>query len=130
MFEEPLVTHSAQARFHHVANGTSTTRTIEAAGIPGTRSIWADPLYEGPVPGSLTDAELLDLRRRYLERDPQSVIDPVNDLRQWRAVIEDHQSYDELILWFEHDLFDQLNLIQLLTWIHECLPVGKPVSLV
>ena len=30
-----------------------------------------------------------------------------------------HESYDELILWFEHDLFDQLNLIQLLTWIRD-----------
>ena len=53
-------------RFLHVANGTSTTRLIEAAGIPGTCSIWADPLHEGPVPGGLTDAELLDVRMRYL----------------------------------------------------------------
>ena len=27
------------------------------------------------------------------------------------------------VLWFEHDLFDQLNLIQLLTWIR-----GRPAS--
>ena len=54
----------------------------------------------------------------------------MNDLRQWRAAIERHESYDELILWFEHDLFDQLNLIQLLTWIRERLPAAKPVSLV
>jgi hypothetical protein len=26
-------------RFLHVANGTATTRTIEAAGIPGARSM-------------------------------------------------------------------------------------------
>src|SRR3954447_17147947 len=108
-------------RFLHVANGTATTRTIEAAGIPGVCSIWADPLYEGPVPGGLNDAELLDVRMRYLAGpadrtsaawagdDPS--LNPVNDLRQWRAVIERHASYDELILWFEHDLFDQLNLI-------------------
>ena len=54
----------------------------------------------------------------------------MNDLRQWRAAIERHESYDELILWFEHDLFDQLNLIQLLTWIRERLPAAKVVSLV
>lgn len=45
-------------------------------------------------------------------------------------MIERHESYDELILWFEHDLFDQLNLIQLLTWIREHLPPTKPVSLI
>ena len=38
--------------------------------------------------------------------------------------------YDELILWFEYDLFDQLNLIQLLTWIGDHLPAAKPGSLI
>src|SRR5215510_13938918 len=103
--------------FLHVANGTSTTKTIEAAGIPGACSIWADPLYEGPVPAGLSDSELLDVRRRYLagpddptraaEAVPSATLDPANDLREWRAAIERHASYDELILWFEHDLFDQ-----------------------
>jgi hypothetical protein len=60
------VAHSAKTRFLHVANGTSTTRLIESAGIPGRLSIWADPLYEGPVPGDLTDAELLEVRTRRL----------------------------------------------------------------
>jgi hypothetical protein len=125
------VTHSASTRFLHVANGTSTTNTMESAGIQGTLSIWADPLYEGPVPGGLTDAELLDVRARYLAGPTdQDHIDVVNGLKQWRATIERHESYDELVLWFEHDLFDQLNLVQLLTWIRERLPAAKAVSLV
>lgn len=131
---------AAQTRFLHVANGTSTTTTIEAAGIPGVCSIWADPLYEGPVPAGLSDLELLDVRMHHLSgpgdlpsapwagSDPS--LDPVNDLREWRAAIERHESYDELILWFEHDLFDQLNLIQLLTWIRDHVPRPKPVSLI
>jgi hypothetical protein len=138
--EEEQMTCATETRFVHVANGTCTTRLIEAAGIPGTLSIWADPLYEGPVPGGLDDAELLDVRRRYLAEpgeltygawggsDPS--LDPVNDLRLWRATIERHETYEELILWFEHDLFDQLNLIQLMTWIRQRLPATKPVSLV
>ncbi len=35
-----------------------------------------------------------------------------------------------MVLWFEHDLFDQLNLVQLLPWIRERLPSEKTVSLV
>jgi len=125
------MTHSARTRFHHVANGTCTTRIIEAAGIPGTVSIWADPLYDGPVPGGLTDAEMLDVRARHLGPPTEPAdVDGVNDLRQWRATIERHDAYDELILWFEHDLFDQLNLIQLLTWIRERLTGETVVSLV
>ena len=117
---EPVIAE-ARTRFLHVANGTCTTRLIEAAGILGVRSIWADPLYEGPVPGALTDAELTDVRTRFLSRrdDLDGIawagsnpsLDPVNDLREWRATIARRDLYDELVLWFEHDLFDQLNLI-------------------
>jgi hypothetical protein len=86
---------------------------IEAAGIRGAVSIWADPLYEGPVPGGLSDAALLDVRSQYLGGpDSQADVDPVNDHREWRARIERIDSYDELIFCFEHDLVDQFNLIQ------------------
>ena len=118
----------ATSRFLHVANGTCTTDIIEAAGIPGVRSIWADPLYEGPVPGGLSDEELLDVRRKFLTGSGD--VEPVNDLRRWRQVIDDHESRDELILWFEHDLFDQLNLIQLLSWIRRRPAAKKPMTLV
>ena len=104
---------------------------IESAGIPGMLSLWADPLHDGPVPDGLTDDELLEVRARIL-RGPagRAEADPLNDLRSWRAAIERHESYDEAVLWFEHDLFDQLNLVQVLTWIRERLPPAKLVSLV
>jgi hypothetical protein len=119
----------AGSRYLHVANGTSVTNTLEAAGVPGLRSIWADPLYDGPVPAGLTDDELREVRGRAWEGDALAV-DPMNDMRRWRQVIAAEESYDELVLWFEHDLFDQLNLIQLLSWIHSRLPGGRPVSLI
>jgi hypothetical protein len=126
-----MSTPGAATRILHVANGTCTTRLIEAAGLPGTRSIWADPLYDGPVPGGLTDGDLLEVRARHLAGPmPAAAADAVNDLRAWRAVIANHDAYDELVLWYEHDLFDQLNLVQLLPWIRERLPSDATVSLV
>jgi hypothetical protein len=117
--------------FLHVANGTSTTTTIEAARIPGAVSIWADPLHDGPVPGALSDAELVDVRARHLGGSAEpSFSETVAGLKEWRRIIADHDAYGELVLWYEHDLFDQLNLIQLLTWIHDHLPSSKPVSLI
>jgi hypothetical protein len=130
----------SKARFLHVANGTSTTSTIQAAGIPGLCSIWADPLYEGPVPGDLSDAELIDVRREHLAGPPDPArpawarINPLrdsrNDPRLWRDAMLREESYDELVLWFEHDLFDQLNLVQLLAWIADSVPSAVPVSLI
>jgi broad specificity phosphatase PhoE len=116
-------------RYLHVANGTSVTITLEAAGVPGLRSIWADPLYDGPVPAGVTDDELREVRGGAWEGDALAA-DPMNDMRRWRQVIAAEESYDELVLWFEHDLFDQLNLIQLLSWIRSHLTGGKPVSLI
>lgn len=118
-------------RFLHVANGTSVTMTLDAAGVPGLRSIWADPLYEGPVPGGVSDQELMDVRRRYLAGPSGDLeVDPIIDLREWRHIIERHEAYDEMVLWFEHDLFCQLNLIQLLSWIRPRVPASKRVSLI
>jgi hypothetical protein len=117
---EPVMENTR--RFLHVANGTSTTDTIHAAGIPGSTSIWADPLHEGPVPARLTDEELLDVRARHLAGNDRSGIalaETIAELKRWRQAIDDRTSYDELVLWYEHDLFDQLNLIQLLTRIGE-----------
>ena len=123
------MTHPASSRFLHVSNGTCTTDVIHAAGLPGTLSIWADPLHEGPVPGGLTDEELLEVRARYLDPDGRYA-GTIDVLESWRHTIEAYDTYDELVLWFEHDLFDQLNLIQLLTWIRPRLAGYKTVSLV
>ena len=114
----------------HVANGHCTTRLIEAAGLPGRTQIWADALHDGPVP-DLPDDQLVRVRARFiasgLEVTPEAV---EADLRHWRAVVDDHAGYAELVLWFEHDLFDQLNLIQLLTRVGRDGAVPRPVSLI
>jgi hypothetical protein len=118
-------------RLLHVANGTSTTKSIETSGIGGAVSIWADPLYEGPVPGSIADDALVDVRSSFhAPSSDTSAVDPVNDLWRWRQVIDDYEAYDELVLWYEHDLFDQLNLIQLLTYVRAHVPPQRSVSLV
>src|SRR5262245_9676472 len=118
-------------RFLHVANGSATTDLIQAAGIPGRLSTWADVLYDGPVPGGLSDLELLQIRARHLaEPGDAAYFDEVKSLQRWRAEIEDVSSYDELVLWYEHDLFDQLNLLQLSSWLKDRLPSATVVSLI
>ena len=92
-----MVTSSTNTRVLHVANGSCTTRLIEAAGIPGSRSIWADPLHEGPVPVGLDDAQLFYVRAGYLQgwTSPTTYVRPpaplggpddVNDLKDRSTV--------------------------------------------
>jgi hypothetical protein len=115
--------------FLHVANGHCTTGLIEASGLPGHRQIWADPLNEGPVPGNISDDELLLVRARFLASDPDHVGVTAADLKGRRDAVDNDAAYDELVLWFEHDLFDQLNLIQLLAHLGS-RPQSKPVTLI
>jgi hypothetical protein len=141
---KPLASTSV-TRFLHVANGDCTTGTIHEAGLPGALSVWSDVLHDGPVPGGLSDEELLPIRAKFLASESQAddagdragvgaaavtEVEVTAGLKRWRAVIQDTSAYDELVLWYEHDLFDQLNLIQLLALIGHQPPAGKRVSLI
>jgi hypothetical protein len=132
------VVSTAVTRFLHVANGSCTTDLIREAGLPGVVSVWADALHEGPVPGGLSDEELLPIRAKFLsdglpaDGAPAAAVqaDAGAELTRWRAAIQDTSAYDELVLWYEHDLFDQLNLIQLLAWIGQQPTAGGAGSIV
>lgn len=91
--------------------------------------VWCDPLYDGPVP-DVPDEELLRIRARFLAASDSAAGAVLADLAGWRKAVDDHAQYDELVLWFEHDLFDQLNLIQLLAHIDRQGGASKPLSLI
>ncbi len=114
----------------HVANGHCTTRLIESARLPGRTSIWADALHDGPV-ADVADEQLITMRAAFIARGLDRPVDEIiADMRKWRAVIDADDRYSELVLWFEHDLFDQLNLVQVLTRIGRDRPVRRSVSLI
>jgi hypothetical protein len=112
----------------HVANGHATTGLLELSGVPGRTMVWCDPLYDGPVPGNVSDEELLRVRAEFLASPGDRIDDVIADLRHRRSAIVE-QDYEELVLWYEHDLFDQLNLIQILTML-AAARIARPVSLV
>jgi hypothetical protein len=102
---------------------------IARAGIPGTLSVWCDVLHDGPVPGGISDEELTHVRATYLAGPGASAEDVLTELRGWEQTIERLSEFRQIVLWFEHDLFDQLNLIQLLAHIGS-RPQLKPVTLI
>jgi hypothetical protein len=116
----------------HIANGHATTRLFEPAGIAGATSVWADPLHAGPVPAGLDDAALRLVRARFLvDRGyASSVADVAAALAADAAALTQAADSDELVLWFEHDLFDQLCLIQLLERLTRLPRLPPVVSLI
>jgi hypothetical protein len=103
----------------HVTNGESAGNTLRQTALGGAVLPWQDTLHEGPIP-ALPREELLRERARFLaecgwgrqqallaslERRDQQLLDALRD--------DAH-----VVLWFEHDLYDQLQLLDVLTLAH------------
>jgi len=102
----------------HITNGDVTVQIMQQAGIQGEILPWRDVLHEGPVPMGMTLSELSAIRARYIADQGWSDAQEVSNWFQYRdSLLENFKQYDALILWFEHDLYDQLQLIQILAWL-------------
>lgn len=100
----------------HVTNGDGVLYLLKKAGILGTHIAWRDNLNEGPVPAGLSLEETSELRARYLaERGFGNAIKLIHEFERRDAHLRSANEFEEAILWFEHDLFDQLQLLQILT---------------
>jgi hypothetical protein len=98
-----------------ITNGDVTAQGIRDAGISGDVIAWRDVLHEGPVPRGLLLEALSLVRAPYLAAAFGKPLTEVNrDFVERDALVRRHPSYDTVELWFEHDLYDQLQLIQLL----------------
>lgn len=89
---------------------------MKKAGVPGSYLAWRDALNEGPVPASLSLAQTSAVRAQYLaERGYGTPIKLIHDFERRDAQVRRAGDFDEVVLWFEHDLYDQLQLLQSLT---------------
>ncbi|HET7130270.1 MAG TPA: MerR family transcriptional regulator [Gaiellaceae bacterium] len=100
----------------HVTNGESAGNTLRQTTLGGAVVSWQDVLHEGPVP-ALPRPELLRTRARFLadcgwgsEAALRSSLE-----RRDRQLLDALRDGTEVVLWFEHDLYDQLQLIDALT---------------
>ena len=102
----------------HITNGSCSQRVMQQAGIQGDIFTWDDVLHEGPVPADMTLPELSTIRARFIAEQCGKSCDEVLDAFIARDnALMSFQDYDALYLWFEHDLYDQLQLIQILNWL-------------
>ncbi|HSR97550.1 MAG TPA: DUF1835 domain-containing protein [Kofleriaceae bacterium] len=95
----------------HVCNGDSTADSLSLADLPGEIRVWADALDQGPVL-PVSDAE--HWKRRGEFWSSRGLREADGRLAAYDHGVDEAAGAEELILWFEHDLFDQLALIRLL----------------
>lgn len=101
----------------HITNGDATVAVMRAAGVRDDILPWRDVLHDGPVPATDSLDALSQIRARFIADRGWGAYEPVlTQFRQRDALLARSTDYDEVILWFEHDLYDQLQLLQLLDW--------------
>ncbi len=95
------------------AAGELLRRTIAGAEVLP----WRDVLHEGPVPLTPTLEELTAIRADYLAgRGWGSHEEIATNLQARDRGLARAGTFDRVVLWFEHDLYDQLQLLQVLDW--------------
>jgi hypothetical protein len=102
-------------RIVHVCNGDSTADTLSLADLPGEIRVWADALDQGPVLPVGDDEHYKARGEFWATREGRERAEAhAKQLAEWDAQFDEAAGAEELILWYEHDLFDQLALARLL----------------
>jgi hypothetical protein len=104
----------------HITNGDSVTGTFRQVRFPGTYLAWKDSLHDGPVPQTETLSELSDVRAQALAGFGWGEYEKLRaDFATRDRTLQDFRKHQDVVLWFEHDLYDQLQLLQLLDWFEQ-----------
>ncbi|HYN80815.1 MAG TPA: DUF1835 domain-containing protein [Gemmatimonadaceae bacterium] len=110
----------------HVTNGDCAAELMREAGIDGEILSWRDVLHDGPVPRDLSLAELSHVRAAYLaSAGAEEFSDLAQSFVDRDTLFERFAEFERVVLWFEWDLYDQLQLIQVLHTIgHRAASLG------
>ena len=101
----------------HITNGDSAGGTLQQTDLPGDILTWKDILHEGPTPAGLSLDQMSKIRAQFIADNAFGTYDDVLATFIDRdALLAQFAAHKEVVLWFEHDLYDQLQLIQLLDW--------------
>jgi|SRR5579864_6263256 len=102
----------------HVTNGDSVVHSFRDGGMPGVYLPWRDVLHDGTVPqraslDAMSDVHASEIAHLGGYGDYSAVRAEFSKRDATLAAFREH---DEVVLWFEPDLYDQLQLLQILDW--------------
>jgi len=113
----------------HIRCGTDLQTTLPNAGFIGDFLEYTDPYSQGPI---ILDNNFVSNRIKFLHESFGHIINMTLAETKERYEKSHHRlstsakQYQRIVLWFEHDSFDQLILARLLTYFNE---FGAPETL-
>ena len=99
----------------HIHNGDSSANIVKQSSLPGEHFAWRESLITGPTPAGLSGNEWRSLRAQHLsEAYGADLQECERGLLDQEKKLSSFDQHEEVVLWFEHDLFCQTNLLYLL----------------
>lgn len=100
-----------------ITNGDSAVGALKAAHIQADFLPWQDVLHDGPVKNIPDLGVFSQERARFLTTMGWGTYDDImaSFIRR-NQNLKKYKDYSEVILWFERDLYDQLQLLQIMNW--------------
>lgn len=106
------------AKTLHITNGDSFTTVLNELNISGDIITWREMLCEGKTINEVGSESFWRQRYEYLNRAYKITKNTFinKTLKEYRNLCN-QKSQDEIVLWFEYDLFCQVNMIAVLSWL-------------
>ncbi len=114
----------------NITNGDGAGSLLKAANIEGDVLPWRDTMQSGPFPKGLSLEEHSQIRAEYFSSSAMPVTDVTRDFEIRDEHLKAFNNYEEVILWFEHDLLDQLQMLQIIQFFHDVNLKGTKLSLI
>ncbi|WP_417688440.1 DUF1835 domain-containing protein [Roseibium sp.] len=113
----------------HIRCGNDIERALQRAGFAGDFLMSADPVCQGPV---LEGPEALRTRARFIagEYPGQDEEENLQRLREAEDRVAASGTYGRIVLWFEHDPYDQLLLVTVLRRLNMVGATARKVELI
>lgn len=112
----------------HITNGNSLTNYLKELKIAGERLTWQEMLCEGPTQTIIDSKHFINLRTAFL-KDFYDIDLDVSELKKETDKLDNTETYQEIVLWFEYDLFCHINMLAVISLIKQ-KKIDKPIYLV
>ncbi len=102
----------------HITNGDSFTQKLQALELKGEIITWREMLCEGKTETNVGSESFWKTRFDFLHKNYKVSKSwfVEKTLKEYRSLCN-HKQQDQIILWFEYDLFCQINMLAVLSWL-------------
>ncbi len=114
----------------HITNGDKTTNHLKSIGYTGVFITWREMLCEGKTSIDIGSENFWKTRFNFLKSSYKVTKKTFIDftLKEYRNLCQ-KKNQEEIILWFDHDLFSQINMIAIISWLKRYRS-GEKISLI